>query len=82
MITNPNQALIDEVNALETKVQAVLPRDPNISVAIGGLHTCRDNLKWHGESTLERQAKEAAAKAEVSGQKSEVSKTKTAPAAQ
>jgi hypothetical protein len=48
---NRNQALIEECNALAKKVEAMQPegeRNPQLSVAIGGLHTCRDNLTWHG----------------------------------
>jgi hypothetical protein len=56
-MTNPNQNLIDECTALAELVGKVEPRDGNISVAIGGLHTCRDNLRWHGESQVEKAEK-------------------------
>jgi hypothetical protein len=52
-MANRNQALIEECNALAKKVEAMQPegeRNPQLSVAIGGLHTCRDNLTWHGQA--------------------------------
>lgn len=60
---NPNQSLISQVEQLLASVETVEPKDGNTAIAAGGLRTCRDNLRWHGESTLERQAKEAAEKA-------------------
>lgn len=75
---NPNQALIDEVNAFMQRVEKLHPHaengnrtglNPNISVAVGGLHTCRDNLTWHGIGQLEAQAKAAEAATKVAAEK-------------
>lgn len=49
---NRNQGLIDEVKALEEKVRGLKPQNAQIACAIGGLHTCRDHLLWHGEEPV------------------------------
>jgi hypothetical protein len=63
MKPNPNQALIDQVNALATEVQKLQPAkgpaDPYLAQAVGGLHTTRDHLTWHGQEQLAREPKAA-----------------------
>lgn len=59
MKANPNQTLIDQVNALAAEVQKLQPAkgpsDPYLAQAVGALHTTRDHLTWHGQEKLARE---------------------------